>query len=47
MRMILARIIWNFDLSIAPQSRNWIADNRVYFLWEKPPLEVALTPRQF
>ncbi|KAK8000961.1 trichothecene c-15 hydroxylase [Apiospora marii] len=47
MRMILARIIWNFDLSIAPQSRNWIKDNLVYFLWEKPPLEVALTPRQF
>lgn len=47
MRMILARIIWNFDLSITPQSRNWIEDNRVYFLWEKPPLEVALTPRKF
>ncbi|KAK8112892.1 trichothecene c-15 hydroxylase [Apiospora sp. TS-2023a] len=47
MRMILARIIWNFDLGIAPQSRNWIEENRVYFLWEKPPLEVALTPRQF
>ncbi|KAK8078865.1 cytochrome P450 [Apiospora phragmitis] len=47
MRMILARIIWNFDLSITPQSRNWAEDNKIYFLWEKPPLEVALTPRRF
>ncbi|KAK6836503.1 cytochrome P450 [Apiospora arundinis] len=47
MRMILARIVWNFDLSIAPQSKNWPTDNKVYFLWEKPPLEVALTPRKF
>lgn len=43
MRLILARVVFNFDMRIADESRNWI-DQRVYNLWKKGPLSVYLTP---
>jgi hypothetical protein len=43
MRTILARTLWNFDLRMADESRNWL-DQKNYNLWEKPPLKVLLTP---
>ncbi|KAK1958659.1 cytochrome P450 [Colletotrichum sublineola] len=45
MRVILAKVIWNFDMEIADDSRNW-ADQELYGLWKKGPLNVRLTPRQ-
>ncbi|KAE9366288.1 cytochrome P450, partial [Stipitochalara longipes BDJ] len=44
MRVILARLVWNFDMENAVGTRNWIERNRVYSLWEKPPLPVLLKP---
>ena len=43
MRVILARMIWNFDMELMPDSLNW-TDQGVYTLWEKGPLRVKLTP---
>lgn len=45
MRLILARVLWNFDMELAPESIgiNW-PDQKTYFLWEKRPLKVRLTP---
>ncbi|GKT41929.1 trichothecene C-15 hydroxylase [Colletotrichum spaethianum] len=45
MRMMLARVIWNFDLQLASQSQNWI-DQECYIIWSKPALMVHLTPRK-
>ncbi|WYZ34560.1 hypothetical protein EsH8_I_000836 [Colletotrichum jinshuiense] len=45
MRMMLARIVWNFDLRLAAESRDWL-DHQVYTLWNKPALMVHLTPRK-
>jgi hypothetical protein len=45
MRLILARIIWNFDMKMAPESEGWIDDQKVLFFWDKPPLNVHLIPR--
>ncbi|KAK1955894.1 cytochrome P450 [Colletotrichum sublineola] len=45
MRVILARVIWNFDLQIADNSRNWM-EQKLYTLWKKGPLHVHLTPRK-
>ena len=42
MRVIIARLLWNFDLALQEQSRTWI-DMKVYNLWEKRPLMVKLT----
>ncbi|OLN87387.1 Isotrichodermin C-15 hydroxylase 21 [Colletotrichum chlorophyti] len=45
-RMILAKILWHFDISITPDNYDWINRQRIYTLWEKPPLMVNLTPRK-
>ncbi|KAK7927301.1 cytochrome p450 [Apiospora marii] len=44
MRLILAKIIFNFDIHLADNSEDWINRQSVYFLWEKPALHVHLTP---
>ncbi|KAK3301698.1 cytochrome P450 [Chaetomium strumarium] len=43
MRLILARVLWNFDLELMNESWNW-NDQKIYLLWEKGPLMVKLTP---
>lgn len=45
MRIILARVLWNFDLRLADESRDWLSRQKIYLLWEKSPLYVYLTPR--
>lgn len=42
--LILARLIWAFDLELFLQCSNW-ADQRAYIIWDKGPLLVKLTPR--
>lgn len=44
MRLILARILWNFDLELADSSKDWLQKQRVYALWDKGSLDVYLTP---
>ncbi|KAH8658506.1 cytochrome P450 [Xylariales sp. PMI_506] len=42
MRLILTRLLWNFDLELMPESKNW--DNqKIYSLWQKGSLKVKLT----
>lgn len=45
MRTLLARLVWNFDLELTDPEDNWM-DQKVFFLWTKPPLSVKLTPVQ-
>lgn len=45
MRLILAKMIWNFDFQLDPSSEGWMDRNVLYFLWEKPPLYIRLVPR--
>ncbi|KAI0887592.1 cytochrome P450 [Annulohypoxylon maeteangense] len=44
MRLILARIIYNFDMSICDDSLRWIGDQKTYLLWDKPSLNLYMTP---
>ncbi|KAK3313180.1 cytochrome P450 [Apodospora peruviana] len=46
MRLILTRILWNFDMRVADDSLDWMSKQRIYNLWKKGPLNVYLTPRQ-
>lgn len=39
MRIILAKLLWNFDFELCEESRSWI-NQKVYLLWDKPPLIV-------
>jgi hypothetical protein len=43
MRLILARLIYNFDPQLVDENNNWL-DQEVYVLWRKPSLDVFLTP---
>ena len=43
MRLILAQVLWNFDMELATESENW-ADQKIFSLWEKEPLYVKLMP---
>ncbi|KAF9872387.1 hypothetical protein CkaCkLH20_10214 [Colletotrichum karsti] len=46
MRLILARVIWSFDMELAEESRDWVDKQKIFILWDKPPLKVHLTPVQ-
>lgn len=43
MRIILARLIWNFDLELADKNVDWM-DHKAFLIWDKIPLLVKLTP---
>lgn len=43
MRLIITRVLWNFDLALDARSDKWI-EQRVFLLWEKSPLYVKLIP---
>lgn len=43
MRLILAHLLWKFDLELVSESKNW-NDQKVFNLWEKGDLKVKLTP---
>lgn len=40
MRIILAKMIWSFDMELDPKSASWIDDCKVLTLWDKPELAV-------
>ncbi|KAI1178461.1 cytochrome P450 [Nemania sp. FL0916] len=44
MRLILAKIVFNFDMSLAEDSYGWLQDQKAYVLWEKPVLNIHLKP---
>ncbi|KAL7952237.1 cytochrome P450 [Trichoderma compactum] len=44
MRLILARLVWSYDITLDKDSMNWADDNKVYGLWEKGALNVYLKP---
>ncbi|EFQ99066.1 isotrichodermin C-15 hydroxylase [Nannizzia gypsea CBS 118893] len=46
MRLVVAKMIWNFDLELHPDTKNDWIKQKVFALWEKPPLFVQLKPRR-
>ncbi len=45
LRLILARMIWNFDISLPTGSPELELESwKTYRVWEKEPIEVVLTP---
>ncbi|USP81367.1 cytochrome P450 [Curvularia clavata] len=45
MRIILATLLWDFDLELCPESENWM-DQEVCLLWVKPKLMVKASSSQ-
>ncbi|TLD33397.1 hypothetical protein PspLS_01571 [Pyricularia sp. CBS 133598] len=46
MRMILARMLFNYDMELDEQSKNWADGMPAYILWDKPEMFVHLKPRK-
>ncbi|KZL75146.1 cytochrome P450 [Colletotrichum tofieldiae] len=44
MRIMLARLLWNFDLVLADDSKQWMETQKIYTLWQKGSLNVYLRP---
>jgi cytochrome P450 len=42
MRLIIARILFNFDIELAPGAEDWIKRQQIFTLWQKPQLPVLL-----
>ena len=45
MRLLMAKILWHFDMELAPECREWHRQ-RIMILWEKPPLMVKIKRRE-
>lgn len=41
MRLILAKMMYKFDLQLASESKDWL-DQKVFLVWEKKPLMVKI-----
>jgi cytochrome P450 len=41
MRLILAKVLYNFDPELCAQSEDWM-EQKVYVLWQKTPLMVKV-----
>ncbi|KAJ5646711.1 hypothetical protein N7490_003083 [Penicillium lividum] len=46
MRTIVAKLVWNFDLTLAPKSYEWLSTAKKYQSWHRDPLWVHLKPRE-
>lgn len=44
MRLILARLVFDFDMTLAADSLNWVGRQKTYTLWDRLPLNVYFTP---
>ncbi|CAK7223994.1 hypothetical protein SEUCBS140593_005423 [Sporothrix eucalyptigena] len=43
-RIILAKLLFNFDLTLQNESKSWITGQKNFLAFEKPPLRIKLTP---
>jgi cytochrome P450 len=43
-RIILASLLWNFDIELCEESNNWVEGIKVFMIYQRPPLRVKLTP---
>jgi hypothetical protein len=44
MRLILARLLYRFDIQLANEAQDWIAEQKIFTIWEKIPLMVYIKP---
>jgi cytochrome P450 len=43
MRVVLARLLYKFDMELAPGNDDWLLNQRVFTFWHKGPLPIYLT----
>lgn len=40
MRLLLTKLLYNFDLELCPGIEDWIDNQQIFTLWQKTPLMV-------
>ena len=45
MRLILTRVLWNFELELCEGMEDWMDKQKSYLIWVKGPLNVRLRKR--
>lgn len=43
--MVVARLLWNFDVELVDEQLDWVTPQRVYMVYEKGPLMIRLQQR--
>jgi cytochrome P450 len=43
MRLVLSKVLYNFDLELCNESKDW-ANQEIFMLWQRKPLMVKITP---
>ena len=43
-KVILARILYNFDLELCEESKGWLEGQKSIIFWDRPQVMVKLTP---
>ncbi|KAF6824932.1 l-ascorbate oxidase [Colletotrichum musicola] len=46
LRIVLAKLFWNFDLELVGNSNDWVEQQKVYLIWQKVPLMVKCHKRR-
>ena len=46
LRIVLAKILWKFDMQLVDDKLDWEKENKNYVFWEKPALPVLFTRRE-
>lgn len=44
LRLVLAKVVWHFDLALQKPGEEWTAGQKLYTTFEKKPLLVKMTP---
>lgn len=42
LRLILAKMLWHFDLSLVRPEEDWLSEQKVFALWDKEALDVKI-----
>ncbi|KDN59836.1 putative cytochrome P450 [Colletotrichum sublineola] len=45
MRTIIARVVWNFDMKLHPDSAGWLGRQKMFTTWHKTEMKVYLSAR--
>jgi hypothetical protein len=44
-KLVLARIIYNFDMELVDKNSDWMRNQKVYIIWRKSELLIKLKER--
>lgn len=45
LRVILAKMLWKFDMRLTDENLDWVKENKCYVFWEKPALPIQFSLR--